>query len=310
MRASPALPMPWEMFMAAPPLDWECDGPTWPNADLSRFVEAEGIRWHVQMAGAGPVLLLVHGTAASTHSWRALIRPLAARFTVVGLDLPGHGFTSAPPAASYSLPAMARAIGGLMGALGVEPALAAGHSAGAAILARMALDGHLAARAIVSFNGAFLPFGGWAGQLFAPVARLIALSPFVPRLFAARGADPSAVRRLIGGTGSRLDDEGIALYGRLMRDAGHVRGAISMMAGWDLAPLARDLPHLPCRLALVVGDRDRSIPPHQARVVARLAPETSITVQHGLGHLSHEERPDEAVGIVVEEGVRAGLVPP
>lgn len=297
--------------MAAPPLDWERDGPTWPNADLSRFVEAGGIRWHVQMAGSGPVLLLVHGTAASTHSWRALIRPLAARFTVVALDLPGHGFTSSlAAAAGFSLPAMAAAIGELMRVLGLAPALAAGHSAGAAILARMALDGHLAPSAIVSFNGAFLPFGGWAGQLFAPIARLIALSPFVPSMLAARGADPTAVRRLIGGTGSRLDDEGIALYGRLMRDTRHVRGAISMMANWDLAPLASDLPRLPCPLNLVVGDRDRSIPPHQARVVGRLAPQASVVVQPGLGHLSHEERPDEAVAIILEEGARAGLTSP
>ena len=36
----------------------------------SRFVEAAGLRWHVQILGNGPTLLLVHGTGASTHSWR------------------------------------------------------------------------------------------------------------------------------------------------------------------------------------------------------------------------------------------------
>jgi magnesium chelatase accessory protein len=274
----------------------------------SRLVEAAGLRWHVTEAGQGPVLLLLHGTAASGHSWRRLLPALARQFRVIVPDLPGHGQTSAPRAAGFALPAMARALGALLEVLEAAPVLAAGHSAGAAILARMALDGHLAPAALVSFNGAFLPFGGWAGQFFAPVARLFAASAPIARLIAARGADPMAVRRLIEGTGSRLDAEGLDLYRRLMADPGHVGAALAMMAGWDLVPLGRDLPRLACPLVLVVGDRDRSIPPHQARVIARLAPETRIITMAGLGHLSHEERPDEAVSILLDEAGRAGVL--
>lgn len=80
-------------------MNWDHDGRDWPNREHSRFVEAAGLRWHVQQMGRGPVLLLLHGTGASTHSWRALMPLLAAEFTVVAPDLPGHGFTSAPPAA-------------------------------------------------------------------------------------------------------------------------------------------------------------------------------------------------------------------
>ena len=290
-------------------MEFSHSGSTAASAGLeSRLVEAAGLRWHMLDAGNGPALLLLHGTAASGHSWRRLIPDLARHFRVIAPDLPGHGKTSAPQAAGFALPAMARALGGLMAALDVAPALAVGHSAGAAILARMVLDGHLSPRALVSFNGAFLPFGGWAGQFFAPAAKLFAASPAVARLIAARGADPTAVRRLIEGTGSRLDDEGLLLYRQLMADPAHVGAALSMMAGWDLLPLGRDLPRLACPLALVVGDRDRSIPPHQARVISRLAPDTRIITMTGLGHLSHEERPDEAVSILLDEAGRAGIL--
>ncbi len=37
-------------------------GRDWPNREASRFVTAGGLTWHVQEAGEGPVLLLVHGT--------------------------------------------------------------------------------------------------------------------------------------------------------------------------------------------------------------------------------------------------------
>jgi len=77
-------------------LVWERDGRDWPNRDASRFVRAGGLRWHVQKTGTGPVLLLVHGTGAATHSWRELAPLLARRFTVIAPDLPGPGFTQRP----------------------------------------------------------------------------------------------------------------------------------------------------------------------------------------------------------------------
>ena len=77
-------------------LNWERDGRDWPNRAFSRFVQAGGLRWHVQVMGQGPVVLLLHGTGASTHSLRDLAPLLAEHFTVVAPDLPGHGFTAVP----------------------------------------------------------------------------------------------------------------------------------------------------------------------------------------------------------------------
>ena len=73
--------------------------------------------------GRGPVLLLVHGTAAATHSWRDLAPLLARRFTVVAPDLPGHGFSGSPGRGGLSLPGMAGALRALLDALRLEPAV-------------------------------------------------------------------------------------------------------------------------------------------------------------------------------------------
>ena len=117
---------------------WRRTGPT---GTASGFVEAAGIRWHVQRMGQGPPLLLIHGTGAATHSWRGLLPLLAPHFSVIAPDLPGHGFTQSPPAHRLSLPGMAADIGVLLRKLEVRPEIVVGHSAGAAILARMCLDG-------------------------------------------------------------------------------------------------------------------------------------------------------------------------
>jgi magnesium chelatase accessory protein len=280
-------------------LIWSRDGGDWPNREASRFIAAGGLRWHVQQLGQGPSLLLVHGTGAATHSWRALAPLLAGHFSIIAPDLPGHGFTPSPPSHRLSLPGMAADLGALLGKLGAKPDIVVGHSAGAAILARMCLDGRIAPRLLVSLNGAFLPFGGMARQLFSPLAKLLVLNPLVPRMFAWQASHAGAVERLIHNTGSRIDPQGIALYGRLVRSPAHVAAALRMMASWQLEPLARDLPKLKTKLLLVAADNDRAIVPEVARQVRDRVPHAVLECVAGLGHLAHEEQPQRIADVVV-----------
>ncbi|MBY0437568.1 MAG: alpha/beta fold hydrolase [Burkholderiales bacterium] len=292
------------MTEAPAPLDWDTDGADWPNRTASRFIDCGGLRWHVQVVGdptrGRPVILLLHGTGAATHSWRTLAPLLAEDFTVVAPDLPGHGFTRTPGDADLSLPGMAAALSQLLvqlhGSLGMAPSFALGHSAGAAVLARMCIDGLLDLRALAGINAALLPLQGIAGQVFLPAAKLLSASSLVPRFFAWRAAGGAATERLIRGTGSILDAEGVALYGRLVRNAAHVSGVLRMMASWDLTPLERDLPRLPCPLLLMVGTRDRTVRPGDALRIRDRVPGSRVVELAGLGHLAHEERAAEVAG--------------
>lgn len=283
-------------------LSWERDGADWPHRAHSRFLQAGGLHWHVQVAGQGPVLLLLHGTGASSHSMAGLLPLLAPRFMVVVPDLPGHAFTD-PLQPAPGLPAMARALAALLAVLDLAPpALVAGHSAGAAIGAQLMLDGHAPARALVSMNGALRPFDGVAGLLFAPLARLIGGGPLLPglitRLVARQAQDERAVRRMLDGTGSTVPPASAALYARLVRSPAHVAGALAMMAHWDLRPLANALPRLPAPLWLVASERDRMVPPAQAHEVARRMRQARVLPLPGTGHLAHEERPAEMAALI------------
>jgi len=288
-------------------LNWEQNGNNWPNRAHSHFVTAGGLHWHVQQMGSGPVVLLLHGTGASTHSWRDLMPLLARRFKVIAPDLPGHAFTSRPTEPELSLTCMSRAVCALVRRLDVAPDIVVGHSAGAAVALRMALDKCVSPAAIISLNGALFPFTGLARHVFPPVARLMLLNPFTPRIFASRAQNPGRVRQLIEGTGSRIDADGLALYGRLFRNPSHVLGALSMMANWDLGPLQSAMPEIETPVILVASDADRAVPASNSLRARDMLPNSRVVYFRGLGHLAHEEAPEKIVALIEEAAREHGL---
>lgn len=289
------------MALAADSPIWERDGQDWPNRQSSEFVEAGGLNWHVQRMGQGPCLLLLHGTAAATHSWRDLAPILAPHFTLIAPDLPGQGFTTGLPQARVSLAGFSEALHALLKQLQVSPDLVLGHSAGAAIALRMALDGKIAPRAIFSLNGALLPLGDEHAAFFTRAARVMVGLPFVSKLCAWRASKQEVAAKLLRDTGSDIGLRGVELYTRLFSYPGHIRAALMMMAQWELRPLLRDLPRLAPALFLMVGGRDRAVPPMQARRIQAILPAARIITLEGLGHLVHEEAPQRVADALLKE---------
>ena len=279
----------------------------WPNHAASRFVRAAGLLWHVQVMGSGPVLLMLHGTGAATHSWRDLMPLLAEHFTVVAPDLPGHGFTEAPAMARQSLPGMAKGLQSLLWALDVKPVVLVGHSAGAAIMLQMCLDGMVQPRLVVGLNAALMPWGGAPGKLFSPLAKFLVGVPGVAQVFSWRARDEAMVAKLLEGTGSHLDARGVALYARVVREPSHAAAALAMMAYWDLNPLVAGLPALRPRLLLIVGEADRAIPPADAERTRSIVPDARVVVLPGLGHLAHEEDPAGTATLILDAARECGV---
>lgn len=254
-------------------------------------------------------MLLLHGTGAATHTWRGLAPLLAEHFTLVMPDLPGHGFTGAFPRGRPSLTGMAQGVAELMDAMKIDPAVVVGHSAGAAILIRMTLDHMITPRLIVGLNGALLPFGGIAGQIFPPMAKVLFLNPLAPRLF-SWATDRGAVERLLRKTGSNLDEKGIDYYERLFRKPGHVAGALGMMANWDLDSFEQDLEKLTIPTLLIAGGNDLAVLPDVSFQVRDRVADAKVQVLRGLGHLAHEEKPEAVADLIVAQAGALGLLPP
>ncbi len=289
------------------PLDWERDGRTWPHRTASRFVTTQGVRWHVQVMGNGSPVLLLHGTGASAHSWRGVMPLLARQFTVIAPDLPGHGFTRGRPRGGLSLPGMVAGVSDLLAELGQAPALLVGHSAGVAI--GLALLGERdPAIPLVGFNPAIAPFPGLASKLFPALAKALFVNPFAPRMFARLARAPGETARFLArSTGSRIDAEGLRCYETLLGNARHCRGALDMMASWDLDRLDRALPGIANPVLLVHSAGDSAIQLSSVQKAAARLPNAVVEVVPDLGHLAHEEDPGHYTARVVDYARSLGV---
>lgn len=278
-------------------LAWDREGRIWPNREASEFVQCGRIRWHIQRMGEGPVILLLHGTGSSCHSWRDVLPELANKFTLIAPDLPGHAFTRAPGAA-MTLPGMAKALWELIDTLEVAPDMIVGHSAGAAIAFQM-LQERSAAIPVVGFNPALAPFPGLGAQVFPLMAKLLFVNPLVPRLFSGiarlRGDIAGFLQR---STSSQIDGVGLRCYETLLGNSVHCKGALEMMASWNLETLGQQLPKIKSPVLLVHSDGDVAVPLNSVEKAAKRLTQARLEILPDLGHLAHEERPEQAAALI------------
>ena len=313
----------------APALDWQRDGADWPLREHSQFMQLDHVRWHVQAMGPttpssppGPDILLLHGTGASCHSWAQLMPLLAQHHKVTAIDLPGHAFTQGAHERDLSLRGMAGCIAGLVqtlfpkacGSADPRPLIIVGHSAGAAVALELHLQQAQWQLQVISLNGALLPWGGVAGAMFMPMARVMATNSLVAKLFAWSARKPGTIEELLRQTGSQVDARSQALYARLATNEAHVHAVLTMMSQWDLADLLKRLPHVQCPVDLIVSAGDLTVPPSVGRQAAQRIPHARLHEWPRGGHLLHEEAPEEALNLIREclnrLEARGGVEPP
>nr|WP_167216264.1 alpha/beta hydrolase [Kribbella shirazensis] len=230
----------------------------------------------VATAGAGNVLLLVHGWGGDGHSWDP-VRFGARR--VVTVDLRGHG-RSPVPDDGYRPADYAADLAALITATGLQPVVAVGHSMGGQVVVRLALDHPELVRALVVIDPAYGADDAEAATFGRRLADL------------RRDGAAAAVRQL----GHLADD----VREQLLRTPGHVlavsyAGMYTDPDAFGARPAAAKVlarltqPVLCIRPGAPMADWDLS---------CALPPRSRVVVWNGAGHFLHRDRPRPFVRLV------------
>jgi pimeloyl-ACP methyl ester carboxylesterase len=256
-----------------------------------RFAEVRGTRLRYLAAGEGEPLLLVHGLGGAAANWLALAPLLLATRRLLVPELPGHGGSSALPAAP-SLNAYADRLGLVLEHEGLASAGVVGHSLGGAIALRLSIRRPDAVSALVLAGAAGISSGTRnarhaltitgivkPGRKLAPHRRRIARSDTLKRLVFGRwgASDPPALpaelaEAFLSGPARHTDT--VSAAKALVRDD----------------PRA-DLDRVRCPSLVLWGARDNQLPVEDAFDYARRL-RARLRVIADCGHLLIGERPD------------------
>ena len=275
-------------------MDWKKDGSDWALNQISRFCYVRPHTWHIQdtQDTNKPTILLLHGTGASTHSWMHLIPILDSTFRVVAVDLPGHGFTTTKDHTRSGLSLMAKDILALLSAEKIFPKLIVGHSAGAALAFRIALDDKSKSAGVVAINGVLDHyFEGLSGFFYPMAAKALAINPLSALFIAQINKITKQTSRLSKMTGSKIDAQSLKFYNKLLSDPSHLAGTLAMMSQWKLESLNNDLPQLKQKSLFLIGQNDKMVTQNSLLKYAKKVKGSKIKTEAELGHLMHEEAP-------------------
>jgi pimeloyl-ACP methyl ester carboxylesterase len=250
------------------------------------------------------VVLLIHGLAGSSRTWRDVQPGLARTHDVIAPDLLGHG-ESAKPKGDYSLGAFASGLRDFLAAIDVTSATIVGHSFGGGVAMQLAYQHpELCDRLVLVGSGGLGREVSWLLRLVTlPGAEH--LMPFVfPRFVADRGGDMGKVLSRVGVEAPRLGEMWRAyasLAGAENRKAfvRTIRGVIEpggqTVSALDRLYLAAHLPTL-----IVWGDRDDIIPVSHAHAAHEAIPGSRLEILEGVGHFPHAEAPELFLSVLTD----------
>ncbi len=260
-----------------------------------RHIEIHGHEVAYRLAGQGETILLIHGMAGSSRTWREVMPGLTEHHQVLAPDLLGHG-ASGKAATDYSLGAHASTLRDLMDRLGIDRATVVGQSLGGGVAMQLAYQypDRCERLVLVASGGLGREVSIILRALSLPGAELVLpiVTPgFVRKLGNAlsawlwdRGVRSSRAAEMWGAYASLGDPETRRAFFRTLRAVVDPGG--QAVSATDRLYLAEVTPTL-----IIWGDADPIIPVEHAWAAHAAMPGSRIEIFEGVGHFPQSEAP-------------------
>lgn len=253
--------------------------------------DVNGTRLYCEVAGSGPVVVLLHGFTLDTRMWDDQFLALAQQFQVIRYDLRGFGRSDAPTTESYSHIEDLKA---LLDRLEIKRAVLVGLSKGGAVALDFALTYPGRVRALVLIDTVLGGFP-WSAEGSARDALVWQR--------AQEGGIPAAKE-------SWLTHPIFAPALRQPAVAARLRQILDDYSGWHFVnpnpersldpPAAQRLAELRLPVLALVGELDVADFRAITELMAREAPSARQVIVPGAGHMANMEAPDLVLQLIAD----------
>ncbi len=281
-----------------PPLPDTTDAENLADPD-SQFIEINGLKVHYKRYGTGePYIILLHGFASSTFSWRNVTEPLSRVGTVIAYDRPAQGLTGRPLNGQWQGPNpygqdyQPELLLRLMDQLRIEKAVLVGNSAGGTVAAMTAVQHPERVTALVLVDPAIYNngprFPAWVRPLLnSPQASRLA--PLFVRSIEKRGME---LLNLAWHDASRIPPEVFAGYRKPLQVKDWDKGLWELTRAPRTYDISQHLQEIRQPVLVITGDDDRIVPTDLSKRLAGELPDASLAVMPSCGHTPQEECPE------------------
>lgn len=274
-----------------------------------KYLDLHGERVAYVDEGSGEAVVLLHGIAGSSQTWRALIGPLSRNYRVIAPDLLGHG-NSTKPRSDYSLGALSALVRDILDELGIARATIVGHSLGGGIAMQFVYQHpDYVERLVLIGSGGLGPDVGLTlrlaslpgAELVLPVIaarRLLSPGDRVLSWMRKMGVESPRGEELWRHYSSLSDGPTRRAFLRTLRSVVDHRGqAVSAL---NKLNFRTDFP-----VMAIWGERDNMIPVKHAYAAQKVRPDVRVEVLADVGHFPHAERPAE-VAALIDDFIQSG----
>ena len=260
-----------------------------------QHVSIHGYDVSYRMGGDGPAILLIHGMAGSSLTWKEVMPLLARSYTVLAPDLLGHG-ESAKPLGDYSLGSFASGLRDFLAVVGVERMTVVGQSLGGGVAMQLAYQyPELCERLVLVNSGGLGREVSWMLRVLTLPGAEFIMPVLFPSFVRDRGNDLSQFLLRKGLRAPRIaemwrayvslaEPENRRAFVRTLRAVVDPGGQV--VSAKDRLYLTVGMPTL-----IVWGDADHIIPVAHAYAAHEAMPGSRLEVFEGVGHFPHAEEP-------------------
>ena len=257
-----------------------------------------------RMEGNGPALLLLHGIAGSSRTWRDVFPRLSDRFTVIAPDLMGHG-QSEKPVGDYSLGSFASGIRDLLDVLDIDRVSVIGQSFGGGVAMQLAYQHpERCERLVLVDSGGLGREVNWMLRFMTLPGSEYLMPVIFPgfvrdwgdslfRTINSRGVRLGRMAEMWSAYASLAEAENRQAFARTIKSVIDPGG--QTVSAMDRLYLASAMPTL-----IIWGDRDDIIPVSHAYSAHEALPGSRLVIIEGVGHFPQIEAPELFVDALVD----------
>lgn len=270
-----------------------------------RIIEADGVRLHMREAGpqGAPRMLLIHGASSNLlELWGPLADEFSPLHRVIAYDRPGMGYSTRAKRDAQTLASQARCAARVLEQSGQGPALIVGHSLGAGVALRLALDHPHLVSGLVLIAPACCPYPGkpawWARLSATPILGDIFCGLLIPWL--GPPMSPTSVANNFWPAPvpvNYLEEAGVPM---IFRPRAFQASALDVCAtNAEFGAQQPRYAELFTATVIITAEKDRIVSPKRhARALAAMLPAAELVIAPDTGHMPHRLRTDLVIAAI------------